>query len=266
VTWCHDGQATPKAKRSDGHYPIDSAIQKVIATSRRAFEADFLCLGPKADGVWFATFSRTSHVSELAEYDPALPVHLAIDSGVFTGAVWFQVISRPGPSGQDERIHVFADYLNEGSSAEANARAVLELGRARCNGRREFTSTDPAGGARNPVGPTVTAEYERAGLKPLTRWPSGPIADGLALVESFIAPADGKPRLLIHPRCAKLAEALTHYRRAKRGGQWQDYPEDPQHPAEDLVDALRGGLRNAFPDGRRPVQKLKTHSAARALY
>jgi hypothetical protein len=267
VKWCHDGGPVPKAKRSAGHYPIESAVQKVIATSARTFEADMLCLGPKADGVWFPTFSTATHVSPAAEYDPVLPVHLAIDSGVWTGAVWFQVVRRPGGSaGNEEFIHVFADYLSENVSAEANARSVIEVGRTRCNGRRDVVSTDPAGGSRNPVGPTVTAEYERAGLKPLGRWPSGPVADGLALVDSFLNPADGVPRLLLHPRCNKLADALTHYRRAKRAGQWQDHPEDPQHPAEDLVDALRGGLRNAFPDGRRPVTKVRTFSAARAMY
>jgi hypothetical protein len=69
-------------------------------------------------------------------------------------------------------------------------------------------------------------------------------------MESFIQPADGRSRLLLHPRCQGLARALGNYRRAKRGGQWQDYPEDPQHPHEDLVDALRGGLRVCFPEGR----------------
>ena len=76
------------------------------------------------------------------------------------------------------------------------------------------------------------------------------VADGLALVDSFASPAEGPPRLRVHPRCAATIRAMSNYRRAKRGGQWQDYPEDPQHPHEDLVDALRGGLRDAFPDGR----------------
>ncbi|HEY2154506.1 MAG TPA: hypothetical protein VGH33_02680, partial [Isosphaeraceae bacterium] len=58
------------------------------------------------------------------------------------------------------------------------------------------------------------------------------------------------PRLLIHPRCQPTILALQSYRRAKRGGQWQDYPEDPQHPHEELVDSIRGGLRLVYPEGR----------------
>jgi hypothetical protein len=261
---CHDVRdgGPPKAKRSDGHYPIDSLIQKARSTSVRTFEADYLCRGPKTDGLWFPSFDPAAHVSDAAEYDPALPVHVAVDSGVFTGAVFFQVARAGGAS---EEVRIFADYLAENTPAEANGRAILEVARARCNGRIDVASTDPAGGARNPVGPTVIAEYERAGLRPLRRWPAGSVADGLALVESFVQPADGPPRLRIHPRCRPMIRAMADYRRAKRGGQWQDYPEDPQHPQEDLVDALRGGLRVCFPDGRAPAATLPRVQARKVL-
>jgi hypothetical protein len=252
VKYCHDvpeGEK-PKAKRSKGHYSIDALIQKLKTTSTRTFEADYLCRGPKADGVWFPKFSIETHVSERAEYDPALPVHIAIDSGVFTGAVFFQMTRDHRGDGSGEKVHVFAEYLSEGEPAEANARAILALTEKHCQGRQDRISTDPAGGARNAVGPTVIAEYERVGLRPLERWPHGSVADGMILVESFAQPAEGAPKLLVHPRCRRLIEAFQSYRRAKRGGQWQDYPEDPQHPHEDLMDPLRGGLRLIYPEGR----------------
>ncbi len=250
--YCHQvpGGVLPKAKRSNGHYSIDALIQKLKTTSTRTFEADYLCRGPQAEGVWFPKFSTETHVSELAEYDPALPVQVAIDSGVFTGAVFFQVTPDHKGDGSGERVHVFADYLHEGGTAEANAQAILGVARTHCGGRVDRVSTDPAGGARNPIGPTVIAEYERAGLRPLERWPTGSVADGMSLVESFVQPAEGPPRLLVHPRCWPMIQALQSYRRAKRAGQWQDYPEDPQHPHEDLVDPLRGGLRLLYPEGR----------------
>jgi hypothetical protein len=231
-------------------------IQKLRSTSTRTFEADYLCKGPRSDGLWFPAFNESTHVSALAEYQSGLPVHLAIDWGVFTGAVFFQVVRRPSPSGLVEEIRVFADYLAENLPAEQNARAILDMARSHCQGRFEVLSTDPAGGSRNPVGPTVIGEYERVGLRPLQRWPIGSVADGLALVESFIDPADGRSRLMVHPRCVPTIRALRNYRRARRGGQWQDYPEDPQHPHEDLVDALRGGLRVCFPEGRSSPSSL----------
>lgn len=265
--WCHDvprGLA-PKAKRASGHYSIDALIQKVRATSLRTFEADYLCLGPRSDGLWFPRFRVSQHVHESAEYDRRFPVQVAIDSGVFTGAVFFQVLKKTGTPSGSETVRVFADYLAENIPAEQNARAIMEIARTRCDGRMDIISTDPAGGARNPVGPTVIGEYERAGLRPIQRWPLGSVADGLALVESFIDSADGSTNLSIHPRCVSTIQSLQNYRRAKRGGQWQDYPEDPQHPFEDLVDALRGGLRLCYPDGR-SSQTPMTRVLARQVF
>jgi hypothetical protein len=244
LEWCHDvapGQ-TPKAKRANGHYAIDSLIQKVRATSLRVFEADYLCAGPKADGLWFPRFELARHVSVAAEYDEKLPVHLAVDSGVFTGAAWFQV--RTGNDGC-KNVTVFADYLASDMSAEHQARAVLAVGAQRCEGRFNRGWTDPAGGARNPVGPTVLACYALVGLH-LSPWPVGSVSDGLERIEGLLTPADGVARLTIHPRCEHLIKAFRAYRRAKRQGQWMDYPEDPQHPFEDVMDALRGGLAGAL--------------------
>lgn len=252
MRYCHDTSdgGPPKAKRSNGHYSIEALIQKLSATSLRTFEADYLCKGPRTDGLWFPAFDTSTHVSQKAEYERGLGVQIAIDSGVFTGAVFFQVARVPTTTGLVEEVRVFADYLAENRTAEQNARAILDVSRSHAEGRSDVVSTDPAGGARNPVGPTVISEYERVGLRPMRRWPLGSVADGLALVESFIEPADGRSRLIVHPRCGPTIRALRNYRRARRGGQWQDYPEDPQHPHEDLVDALRGGLRVYFPEGR----------------
>ena len=44
-----------------------------------------------------------------------------------------------------------------------------------------------------------------------------------------------------------------------------DWPEDPQHPAEELVDSLRGGLGAIFPEGRAPKPNLRTMTAGRIL-
>jgi hypothetical protein len=76
------------------------------------------------------------------------------------------------------------------------------------------------------------------------------VASGLALVESFVAV--DPPKLLIHPRCRNLIDAFANYKRKRRGGQWIDDPEDPQHPYEDLIDSLRSGLLDKFPEGRKP--------------
>jgi hypothetical protein len=264
VRWCHSERDRngdrPLAKISDGHYAIDGLILQAEGISDRAFESDFLCNGPRADGLWFPQFRDNIHVTADAEYRPGYPVHCSIDSGVVTGAVWFQLSEHRGR----HRVHVFADYLAEGRGADACAGDVREVGRPYAAGGIKY-STDPAGGSRNPIGPTVIGEYERAGIRPLRRWPHGPVADGLAIIESLLGTADGHVGLFVHPRCTDLIAAFKNYRRAKRGGQWQDFPEDPAHPWEDLMDALRGGLKLEFPNGLGPKPPSRTRPVSHFL-
>jgi hypothetical protein len=269
VRWCHsdrdlDPKGLPKAKRSSGHYTIDSLIQKVNAVSARVFESDYLCLRPKAAGVWFTMFDEPLHVTDAAGYDPRLPVHLAIDPGVHTGAVWFQV--RPRVDGRGHKVNIFADYFAEGVSAESNATAIRRRSEQLCGIglSRARVSMDPSGDARTAVGPTVRGEYERAGCKGrdgLESWPSGKKVDGLNLVEALLKSADQTTNLTIHPRCRHLISAMQSYTRARRANQWMDYAEDPQHPHEDLIDPLCGGLKLQFPEGRAPAPSLRTVDA-----
>ena len=258
VTWCHDTpDGIPKAKRSAGHYTIDSLIQKVQAISRRTFEADYLCLGPKSEGLWFSEFSADANVTTDAVYDPRLELHLACDPGVFTGAVFFQVRSVPDQFTGVERheVRVVGDYLCEGKPAEQVAIELREIARSRFNDQVHRFTMDSAGSARTATGPKVVELFALGGLRNPAYWPkyAGSVADQLALLEGLVRAADGRRSLLIHPSCKATIQAFQHYRRAKRSGQWQDYPEDPQHPAEDVMDALRGGVASALPRGRDAV-------------
>jgi hypothetical protein len=266
VTWCHDDRherpdRLPKAKRSDGHYPIESLIQKVRAVTPRVFRSDYLCDEPIAPGAWFASFGNRN-ISTEADYDPRLAVHVSIDSGVYTGAVFMQVRTLADGS---PLVTVYDEMLTYDVYAFEVAQAILR--RAPAHVRRRV-STDSSGGVRNPVGPTVIDEYRRAGLNGhngIEHWrkPAGSVVDTLALLESFVGAADGTPSLLVHPRCVKLLDAFRSYARAQLRGQWQDYPEDPQHPHEDMIDALRGGLSLEFPEGRRPPPQFNRLYAGR---
>jgi hypothetical protein len=265
MAWCHsdrdsDPLGRPKAKRSSGHYTIDSLIQKAKSVSDRVFESDYLCLRPKVSGIWFTTFDERSHVAASAEYDSRYPAHIAVDSGVHTGATFFQ--SRPRLNGSGYQINVFAEYFAEGVSAESNAKAIVELARQLCGGigPRTRVSTDPAGNARTAIGPTVRGEYERerlVGRNGLEGWPGGKKVDGLQLIEALLKSADGTISLTIHPRCRKLITAFQSYARAKRQNQYMDYAEDPQHPHEDMIDPLAGGLKLEFPEGRTPAPQFR---------
>lgn len=198
------------------------------------------------EGLWFDGFDLDKHVTETAEFDPAKPVCLAVDPGVFTGAVAFQSEGSLTKAEDTRRVNVFADFLTEDLGALANARALRALLDAHCGGRLDHGYADPAGGARNATGKVVLDTYREQKLR-LARWPVAPVADGLDLIETLLA----RGRLSIHPRCERLIRAFQGYQRARRQGQWMDYPEDPQHPHEDVMDALRGGLYARLPARKR---------------
>ncbi len=197
-------------------------------------------------GAWFARFDPARHVIKEAEYDPGLPVHLAIDCGVsrHTAAVWFQV---RGLDPLAQRVTVFGDWHGEGLYPEAAAAAILARSRELPSaGRLDAVRLDPAGAARTGIGPPADLAFERAfGPSALGHWPRHRVADGLDRLEVLL----DRGRLLIHPRCVHLTAAFQSYaRRRTSPGDRPDRPADPQHPHEDLIDALRGGLRDHFPE------------------
>jgi hypothetical protein len=207
------------------------------------------------DGVWFNRFDPAKHVSESAEYDSRFRVHLAIDCGVsrHVAAVWFQ--TRELASGK-HRVTVFGDFHAEGLYSEASARAILARGEELTDrGRLDLIRLDPASSARTGIGPTAYGEFQRIfGASRLGRWPSHRVTDGLDQLEVLLETGC----LVIHPRCTRLKAAFQNYARRRAGGNWLDEPADPQHPHEDLMDALRGGVRDRFPEGRIEQPRLRS--------
>ena len=57
-------------------------MRKIEAAGPRRFEPDDLYLRPECSGTWFPAFDGPSHVTTTADYNPGLPVHLAVDPGV----------------------------------------------------------------------------------------------------------------------------------------------------------------------------------------
>lgn len=258
--WFTSHAANPALYGHDGWTPAWDAYKQTLdqltgLRRKRLLEG----LWAAGEGQWFDSFDVEKHVGEDAEYDRRYPVHLAVDTGVHTGAVWFQVIDGPAP-----RVHVFADYYSYGVPAYDNAARIMGVCGERSGGRYDVGRMDPSGNADNGTGTVIGGEFGRAGLR-LHPWPKFPgcVASGLALVESFVAV--DPPTLRVHPRCRHLIDAFANYRRKKRGGQFIDEPEDPQHPHEDLIDALRSGLLDKWPEGRVPQPKLRRVHAGRVF-
>ena len=83
------------------------ALYENTRLGRQEIYAEFL---ETTEGVWFANFNSTRHVSVEAEYHPGYVVRCAIDAGTsrHTAAVFFQV--RSDPASDRPRITVFADF------------------------------------------------------------------------------------------------------------------------------------------------------------
>ena len=248
-------QTTDSTYANQAHLPREFLAQIVsmyenTRLGRQEIYAEFL---ETTEGVWFASFDPARHVSLEAEYHPGYFVRCAIDAGTsrHTAAVFFQV--RTDPGSDRKRVTVFGDYHALDVVSQKNARAIR---RWPINCRAAAASTmvrlDPAASARSSLGPAAYSEYEREfGSRIIARWPQHLVLDGLDTIENLLETGD----LKIHPRCTRLKDAFRNYCRQRRGGQWIDFPADG-HPEEDLMDALRGGIRDAMPAGLAPGPRV----------
>jgi hypothetical protein len=257
-------QTTDTTFANQAHLPPQFIAQIVglyqnTRLGRQEIYAEFL---ETTDGVWFARFDPARHVSVQAEFNPIYHVRCAIDAGTsrHTAAVFFQVQHNNGVA--PPRVCVFGDYHALDVVSRKNAMAIKDLAQALpCRGKIDLVRVDPAASARSSLGPAAYAEYEQVfGSRILARWPQHMVLDGLETLDLLLESGN----LLIHPRCVRLKAAFQTYCRQRRGGEWIDFPADG-HPEEDLIDALRGGVRDAFPEGLVPKTDLRPVHASRAL-
>jgi phage terminase large subunit-like protein len=257
-------QTTDSTYANQAHLPPEFLSQIVslyenTKLGRQEIYAEFL---ETTDGVWFTGFDPAKHVSLEAEFHPGYLVRCAIDAGTsrHTAAVFFQVRSHPGSD--RKRVTVFADYHAVDVVSQKNAHAIKELAyHLPCHGRLDQVRLDPAASARSSLGPAAYSEYEREfGSRIVARWPQHLVLDGLDMLENLLDTGD----LIIHPRCVRLKESFRNYCRQRRGGQWIDFPADG-HPEEDMMDALRGGVRDAMPGGLAPGLRVHQVRASGVL-
>lgn len=261
VLWDTGHEANPALHDGDEWTPAGRQYQETLDRLRGARRKRLRDgLWAAGEGQWFGSFDPDRHVSPDADFDCRYPVHLAVDTGVHTGAVLYQIRDMAdGPA-----VTVFADYYSYDVAAEQNALSILGLCAERCGGRYDVGRLDPAGGARSGFGAqTIDSEFRRVGLtlEPWLKYP-GCVLAGLNLLGSFL----DSGRLTVHPRCERTVNALLNYKRKQRQNQFIDEPEDPQHPHEELIDALRSSLLDRYPEGRRPKPSFRQVSPHRAFY
>jgi Terminase large subunit, T4likevirus-type, N-terminal len=216
-----------------------------------------------SEAIRFPTWDPARHVTPSAEWIPGRPVSIAIDCGLsrHVGALWYQTVERD----KFRRIiRVFADYYAVDKTSEANALAILARSREVCRGVVDAVYLDPASTARSGVGPAARAEFARVlGERITAVWPLHRVNEGLDMVEILLGGPDREPDLIVHPRCKFLAESFGTYRWAVYRDEVLDKVEDPQHPAEEAIDSLRGAIRIVYPEGRVEQPNLRQVSFSR---
>jgi phage terminase large subunit-like protein len=207
------------------------------------------------EGARFSRFSVQKHVSTDAEYSYSWPVHLAIDCGVsrHVGACFFQVV----PVGYSKnRIVVFGEYLGVDKYSAENARAILEVSESLpSRGAIDVIRVDPAAVARSGVGPAAYGEFESVfGSRRLAKCPRHSVMDALDFMECLL----DQGNLIVHPRCENLIKAFQNYQMLLRSGEYLSQPAPDQSPHEDMLDSLRYGIRDRFPEGNLQQPNLRT--------
>jgi hypothetical protein len=110
-----------KARLADGYFPIDDAIAQKSRASPAAWQAEMLCLRPRADGLVFAEFDPARHVAP-AGYNAGLPLYRAIDFGYANPFVclWVQkecgTSTPPAPPGDRSETRATSHEPSPGSA------------------------------------------------------------------------------------------------------------------------------------------------------
>jgi hypothetical protein len=240
-----------------------SQITAMYAGSRLGRQELLAEIVETSEAIRFPMFDPARHVTARAEFIPGLPVKVAIDCGLsrHVGALWFQVRERDA---HRRILSVFADYYAVDKTSEFHAKAILARSQELCQGRLGAVYLDPASTARSGVGPAARGEFARVlGERITTTWPAHRVLEGLDQVEILLGGPEREPDLIIHPRCRFSIESLQTYRRQERRGEILDLPEDPQHPAEEAIDSLRGAVRVVYPEGRVEPPQFRTVPAGR---
>ncbi|HUU91251.1 MAG TPA: hypothetical protein VM238_08585 [Phycisphaerae bacterium] len=248
-----------RAREAEGYFPIDDAIAQKARSSREAWEAEMLCLRPRADRLVFAEFEAARHVAPVA-YNPSLPLYRTLDFGYANPFVclWVQVegdcglarespgalqpaasvSERPPPHADVDlsrvRLRVVGEYVVRERAIADHAREIA----ARDPGPVFATFGDPAGWQRSDVtGTGACQELAHLGIR--VRTPRAGILEGVELVRRLLKPRPGgEGGLVIDPSCRWLARAFQEYH-------WDESADGrrSERPAKDgadhPIDALR---------------------------
>ncbi len=230
-----------RARKAEGFFHIDDAIAIKARSSRAAWEAEMLCRGARRDHLVLGEFDLDAHVSPVG-YCPDWPTYRAIDFGYSSPLVCLWLQLTPGGA-----VHVIDEYVCVRRPLAHHAAEIL---RRDPPGKITATYVDPAGRAHEAVsGAACTEILAATGIH--CCWQASTIAEGLELIRSALAPAEGHARLRIDPRCSDLIRSFQTYHYPPAGA------AAPDRPVKDGPDHCIDALRYFFINRMRPVVAVR---------
>jgi len=218
-----------RAKRAAGFLPIDDVIAQMQRASAVAFDSEMLCRRPSSTDAVYPMFDRDRHVRAV-EADESLPWVGGIDFGLRNPFVMLWAQRRPTPTG--ERLEIVDEYHRDGEIVPTHLRAIAARGWPALR----WVGVDPAGLQRNEqTGRSTIALLREAGLT--VKHAATRLADGIERIRQLLSPADSPnaPRLIIHPRCERLIEAMVKYHfDPRRRSDASPIKDGPDHAADAL--------------------------------
>jgi hypothetical protein len=212
-------------EKCDGFFSIDDAIAMKRRVSRETWESEMLCRRPSVRDCVFGSFNPQVHVLENPPLSGERQLRLGRELGYQAPFVclWIAAYAK-------DSFHVLDEYVQPQRLMHEHIEVILRRG----HGQVDKVACDPAGNARNEQTATSNVQLlKEAGYSICTR--KSFIVDGLEKIRAALRPAQGSPRLFIHPRCKRLIEAMKSYRYAQGGS---EVPlKDGEH--DHLIDALR---------------------------
>ena len=228
------------ARRSRGFLGVEDALMQKTRSGPEAWAAEMLCLQPSRSDCVYPEFDERVHVVAFADGDD----HGAVWAGGMdfgfrspTVVLWARCFG-------DGTMHVVDEHVASEMTIEQHI-AVIQ---ARSTGRPlAWIGIDPAGFQRHEhLGTSSAALLSRAGF--LIRARHSAVQSGIAAVKAMFRSADGRVRLRVDPRCARLIESLRTYH----------YPADQiesLEPVKDGSDHACDALRYLITNGDRPQGK-----------
>lgn len=217
-----------QAGEPPGYLPVKDAIVMKSRVALVTWEAEMLCQRPSRTDTVLPEFDLSTHVVDRAPDAQAQGGMWVggMDFGFRAPTVFLWAFRDP-----EGVLWIIDERVARGIVLDEHLRAILDSPWP----VPSWVGIDPAGMQVNDQTGRTDAELMRGvGLVPKSR--RFGIREGLLLIRARLDPASGRPRLLVHRRCASLIESLVSYH----------YPPDRpevEQPVKDgsdhAVDALR---------------------------